>query len=118
MRPNHYRTMITMEASDIIKYIEPMKQKLLIVIFLSICYASFAQQIGNGYAPTITDFGGILTSGVYGGVGASGATPDVGHGWQHLFIRHANTENNHQLQLASSYEVNDRLICFVLISGI
>ncbi|HEX3010129.1 MAG TPA: hypothetical protein VHO90_21185 [Bacteroidales bacterium] len=96
-----------------------MKQKLLILIFFIFSYNCHAQQIGNGYAPTITDFGGILSSGVYGGVGASGATPDIGFGWQHLLvIRHENTNNNHQFQLASSYEVNDRLFFRKIAAGL
>jgi hypothetical protein len=100
----------------------PMKKKLivLLIIFVSFDTAQtlVAQQIGEGYAPSIADFNNILTSGVYGGANANGATSDNSYGgWQHLFvIRHESQSNNHQCQLATSYSVNDRLF-FRKIAG-
>jgi len=87
-----------------------LKLKLIIIgIFINtlICYS---QQIGNGYAAHLQDFTIPLFSGVYGGPHALGKAPDNSHDWQHLFvIRHANPDNNFQLQLSSTYSENDRL---------
>ena len=65
-----------------------------------------------GYETTITDFGVPLKSGFYqdGGAAITGDVPDQSHSWTHLITtRHANTGNNHQLQIAASYRDNDRL---------
>jgi hypothetical protein len=93
-----------------IQSIKPFKT----AVILSLCFAvqtSFSQQIGNGLEPIITDFNQPLLSGAYSGNAPfTGGTPDVSHPWTHLFtIRHTNTSNNHQLQIASSYTANDRL---------
>ncbi|WP_131494945.1 hypothetical protein [Flavobacterium sp. MEB061] len=82
---------------------------LLIVLFLTV--TASAQQIGDGYAPMTNDFGGLLKSGVFGGVNHTGGVPDLSYyGHQHLFVvRHENSNNNHQLQIASSFAENDRL---------
>ncbi|MHC0446385.1 hypothetical protein ACWA1F_13325 [Flavobacterium sp. 3-218] len=96
-----------------------MKFKILLVI-VSFCtiYASTAQQIDDGRAIGITDFSVPLKSGVYQGETASGMNPDPSFGWQHLFVmRHSNDINNHQLQLSSSYSVNDRLFFRKIASG-
>ena len=103
-------------------YIEPLtnyllntimksKKNLLILSFLFIHLTAFSQQIGNGLASYISDFSSPLLSGVYNGINATGSTPDNNYsGLQHLLvIRHGNINNNHQLQIASSLESNDRL---------
>jgi hypothetical protein len=86
-----------------------MKRQILIsLILLSSVLAVNAQQIGDGYAPTITNFGAILQSGVYTGGSPNGSIPEGG--WQHLFvIRHGNLNNNYQLQIGSSVNENDKL---------
>ena len=87
------------------------KKILLILSFLFIHLTAFSQQIGAGFTSFIPDFSVPLLSGVYNGVNATGATPDNAYGgFQHLLvIRHVNTTNNHQLQIASSMESNSRL---------
>ncbi|MBD2112586.1 MULTISPECIES: hypothetical protein [Cyanophyceae] len=66
-----------------------------------------------GYESNITDFGSPLKSGFYQNGGEKdieGNVPDTSHGWTHLITaRHSNTGNNHQLQIAASYQPNDRL---------
>ncbi|WP_203418286.1 hypothetical protein [Flavobacterium sharifuzzamanii] len=87
-----------------------MKLKLALSIILISTLPSYSQQIGNGYATYLQDFTTPLFSGVYGGPNAIGKAPDNSHDWQHLFvIRHANSENNYQLQLSSAYSENDKL---------
>ncbi|MCC9074318.1 hypothetical protein LNQ49_22245 [Flavobacterium sp. F-65] len=88
-----------------------MKKITSIIIALFITSIVFSQQIGDGHAPIINDFTGALKSGAYTGFNAIGGTPDVSSSaWQHLFlVRHKDQNNNHQLQIASSYAVNDRL---------
>jgi hypothetical protein len=65
-----------------------------------------------GYETTISDFGNVLKSGFYqnGGADIPGDVPDDSSPWSHLITaRHSNRNNNHQLQIASSYRNNDRL---------
>ncbi|MET3021358.1 hypothetical protein [Flavobacterium hydatis] len=90
---------------------------LLLTSFLVI--SGSAQQIGDGLAaPYLLDFSGLLKSGVYGGYAQTlGKVPDVSADWNHLFVvRHANPDNNFQLQIASSFAENDRLF-FRKIAG-
>jgi len=65
------------------------------------------------------DFGGLLKSGVFGGVNHTGGVPDLSYyGHQHLFVvRHENSNNNHQLQIASSFAENDRLFFRKIANG-
>jgi hypothetical protein len=88
-----------------------MKSTITFLAMFCVIQISFSQSIGeNGYAPIINNFNIPLLSGVYSGQNAIGQTPDAGTGWQHLFaIRHMDSNNNHQLQIASSYDENDRL---------
>jgi hypothetical protein len=87
------------------------KKLLLSLLLLLVNAINYSQQIGDGLAPIVSDFTIPLKSGVYSGLGATGSTPDNSYGnWQHLLvIRHPNINNNHQLQVASSYASNDRL---------
>ncbi len=65
-----------------------------------------------GYEHSISDFGAPLKSGFYQSHNQKepGDVPDNSHEWSHLITaRHSNIENNHQLQIAASYAVNDRL---------
>lgn len=64
-----------------------------------------------GYANSILNFGNPLKSGFYQGVGdIVGDVPDTTHPWSHMITsRHANTANNHQLQLAATFSTNDKL---------
>ena len=65
-----------------------------------------------GYETTISDFGNVLKSGFYqnGRADIPGDVPDDSSRWSHLITaRHSNRDNNHQLQIASSYKNNDRL---------
>ncbi|MFQ6601783.1 hypothetical protein [Flavobacterium sp. C3NV] len=98
-----------------------MKFKLATIILLLIPTFSFAQQIGDGYAPSIIpDFSLPLKSGIYNGLNTStlGMAPDNSNVWQHLLItRHLNQSNNYQLQIASSFTVNDRLFFRKIASG-
>ncbi|MHC0446352.1 hypothetical protein ACWA1F_13160 [Flavobacterium sp. 3-218] len=95
-----------------------MKAKYLIIFTLFfITSISSSQQIGDGFAPYLTDLTQPLQSGVYGSTNAIGRAPDESYDWQHLFvIRHGNPANNHQLQIASSFLQNDRLF-FRKLSG-
>lgn len=73
-----------------------------------------------GYESNVSDFGGLLKSGFYqdGGAAIAGDVPDQSHGWTHLITsRHSNTGNNHQLQIASSYNMNDRLFFRKIAAG-
>jgi len=84
-------------------------KKIILIISLFIATVGFSQQIGDGHSPIITDFNLPLKSGVYTGKYATGVSPDENY-WQHLFvIRHTDPNNNFQLQMTSSYTVNDRL---------
>lgn len=95
-----------------------MKIKAVIITLLLFGFISSAQQIGDGRALEITDFSAPLKSGAYQGSLPNGLNPDTQvYSWQHLFvIRHSNDANNHQLQLSSSYAMNDRLF-FRKIAG-
>ncbi|MCP6760390.1 MAG: polymer-forming cytoskeletal protein [Fischerella sp. CENA71] len=65
-----------------------------------------------GYESNISNFGNPMLSGFYqnGGTEITGDVPDTSHPWTHLIIaRHSNINNNHQLQIAASYQNNDRL---------
>jgi len=98
-----------------------MKAKInLIIITVFVTSILSAQQIGNGVATEITDFSAPLLSGIYQGSLPVGLNPDTEiYGWQHLFvIRHSNTLNNHQLQLSSSYAMNDRLFFRKIAGGL
>ncbi|MNX71540.1 hypothetical protein D3C86_1028580 [compost metagenome] len=88
-----------------------MKKITLLLITLAIVTTGFSQQISDGFAlPYQTDFTLPLKSGVYGGIEPVGKVPDPNHVWNHLFvIRHGNSENNYQLQIASSFAENDKL---------
>lgn len=88
-----------------------MKKSIINIASFLITTIGFAQQIGDGLAPAISDFSIPRTSGMYCGVNALGMAPDDTYsGWQHLLVnRHANSNNNHQLQIASSFATNDRL---------
>ena len=93
------------------------KKSFLLLFFISL--TSFSQQIGDGFAPYINDFSLPLNSGVFGGVSPIGTTPDLSHPWQHSFvIRHGNTNNNHQLQLGASYNINDRMFFRKIATGL
>jgi len=96
-----------------------MKKYTILFITLFLATIGSAQQIGDGLAaPYLSDFSDLLKSGVYGGYGTTlSKVPDNSADWNHLFvIRHANTANNHQLQIASSFAENDRLF-FRKIAG-
>lgn len=70
-----------------------------------------------GHANRISNFGVQLKSGFYEGSNPSGDVPDTSHAWSHLLtVRHSNAGNNHQLQIAASYAVNNRLF-FRKIAG-
>ncbi|BFM44833.1 hypothetical protein CFS9_34740 [Flavobacterium sp. CFS9] len=88
-----------------------MKKTFTTLALLFISGVSFAQQIGSGFGPSISNFTTDLKSGVYSGLNPVGMTLDNSYtGWQHLFVlRHDNPDNNHQLQIASSFSTNDRL---------
>ncbi|KRD11551.1 hypothetical protein ASE21_07535 [Flavobacterium sp. Root901] len=89
-----------------------MKLKFIIILFF-ILSALSAQQIGDGFAPaTITNFSAPIKSGIYNGLNTTtiGMVPDNSQVWQHLIVaRHIGTTNNYQLQIASTFAVNDRL---------
>lgn len=78
-----------------------------------------AQQLGNGIAQYATTFNGPLLSGFYQQAGQFlGKVPDNTHDWNHLLVvRHSNGYNNHQLQIASSYNENDRLFFRKIAAG-
>jgi hypothetical protein len=93
------------------------KRNFLLLFLISV--TSFSQQIGDGVATHITDFSLPLSSGLYQGVRPIGATPDLSHDWQHLFVlRHTNPSNNHQLQIGASYNTNDRLFFRKIATGL
>ncbi|MDQ5930665.1 MAG: hypothetical protein QG594_2453, partial [Bacteroidota bacterium] len=90
-----------------------MKSKrILITLLLLGSFTVFSQQIGDGHASTNypTNFSLPLLSGIYNGLNASGTSPDTSSPWQHLIVaRHADKNNDHQLQISSSFSTNDRL---------
>ena len=90
-----------------------MKKIITLVTILFITSNVFSQQIGDGFASEINDFTIPIKSGIYNGLNPIGGIPDATYsGWNHLFvIRHPNSNNNHQLQLASSFTTNDTLFC-------
>ena len=93
------------------------KKSFLLLFFISV--SSFSQQIGDGVATYINDFSLPLKSGLYQGSNPIGATPDLSHPWQHLFVlRHSEATNNHQLQIGSSYNTNDRLFFRKIAAGL
>jgi len=98
-----------------------MKKLSTIITILFATTTSFSQQIGEGYAPPfIPNFSAPLKSGIYNGLHGStvGITPDVSNSWQHLFVmRHTDPNNNFQLQIASSFVVNDRLFFRKIVGG-
>ncbi|SCY40311.1 hypothetical protein SAMN02927916_1942 [Flavobacterium anhuiense] len=90
-----------------------MKKITTLSAILFINSLVFSQQVGDGYAlGIIPDFSVALKTGIYNGHSGStvGITPDVSNPWQHLFVmRHIDPNNNYQLQMASSFNSNDRL---------
>merc|ERR1711991_21447 len=64
-----------------------------------------------GFCPFVNNLGAPLQNGFYQSKGpVPGAVPDKTHPWTHLVnVRHSSKGNNHQMQFASSYAVNDRL---------
>jgi hypothetical protein len=68
----------------------------------------------------IADFTIPLKSGAYQSSNAIGNNPDISYGgWQHLFVvRHSNDVSDYQLQLSSSYSINDRLFFRKLAGGL
>jgi hypothetical protein len=97
--------------------------KTKIAILISIFFISlniFCQEIGDGWAAQISDFTVPLKSGIYQSNKPTGMIPDSSYdGWQHLFaIRHSNPSNDHQLQIASSYAMNDRLFFRKIAGGL
>ena len=87
-----------------------LKKYFLILSFFTIYSISFSQQIGSGFASPLTSFNVELPSGFYQGLNPNGKVDPNSHDWNHLLnLRHANPDNNSQLQLASSYAENDRL---------
>jgi hypothetical protein len=98
-----------------------MKTKItLLAILFFIISSSYSQQIGDGFAPVITDFTIPLKSGFYNAINPIGLLPDNSYGgWQHLLtIRHPNGNNDHQLQIASSFTMNDRLFFRKIAGGL
>ncbi|HEY9694190.1 MAG TPA: hypothetical protein V6D15_18455 [Oculatellaceae cyanobacterium] len=65
-----------------------------------------------GYESNLSNFGSPLMSGFYqnDGLEIVGDVPDKSHDWTHLITaRHSNLNNNNQLQIAASYQSNDRV---------
>lgn len=89
-----------------------MKSKrILITLLLLGSFTVFSQQIGSGFASYLypANFGSALRSGYHNNHDAIGTPPD-GPNWYHLFVgRHANRNNNYQLQISSSFDPDDRL---------
>ncbi|MCI9844633.1 tail fiber protein [Flavobacterium pectinovorum] len=95
------------------------KKILFILPFLFVNIVSFSQQIGSGYASTLTNFNIELPSGFYQGLNPNGKVDSNSHDWNHLInLRHSNLENNNQLQIASSYFENDRLFFRKFVRGL
>ena len=87
------------------------KRTFILVLIVGCVFSGKAQQIGSGYAVTADNFNTYLYSGAYQtGLSQTGFPGNISNTWNHLFvIRHGNSTNNHQLQMASSYAENDRL---------
>ena len=94
------------------------KKSFLLLFFISV--SSFSQQIGDGFAPILPDFTVPNKSGMYNGLNPIGGISDNTYsGWQHLIlVRHPNENNDHQLQIASSFTTNDRLFFRKLAGGL
>ncbi|URM35525.1 hypothetical protein [Flavobacterium anhuiense] len=96
-----------------------MRINLVFTLFITNIFYSYSQQVAGGYAPYIADFSVPLLSGFYGGPNPNGKTPDSSNEWHHLFtIRHGNPENNNQLQISSSFSLNDRLFFRKISTGL
>lgn len=66
--------------------------------------------VSLGWARGAPDFNVPLRSGLYQWDAPTGRPSDTSHPWWHLIVvRHGNKDNQHQLQIASSYSENDRL---------
>ena len=96
-----------------------MKTKICILFLACFCtFSSYSQQIGDGKAVTIPNFNVPLLSGIYQTAEQQSGFPGNLLTWNHLFvIRHSNSSNNNQLQIASNYAENDRLF-FRKIAGV
>nr|WP_315176501.1 hypothetical protein [uncultured Flavobacterium sp.] len=94
------------------------KKSILLLFFISV--SSFSQQIGDGFASILPDFTIPNKSGMYNGLNPIGGISDNTYsGWQHLIlVRHPNPNNDHQLQIASSFTTNDRLFFRKLAGGL
>ncbi|MHC0444371.1 hypothetical protein ACWA1F_03125 [Flavobacterium sp. 3-218] len=92
-------------------------KKIRITVGISLLALTLhSQQIGNGLANILDDFTIPLASGTYNGLNPTGSLPESN--WQHLFvIRHPNSNNNYQLQIASTIAENDKLYFRKLASG-
>ena len=90
---------------------------LLLILLNS--YRAMSQQIEPGAEKDMDNPGQPMKSGLYQGVNlAEGKLPDESHVWMHMInARHANLTNNHQLQIASSYLINDRLFFRKIAAG-
>lgn len=76
-----------------------------------------AQQLG--YEAGLSDLSVALQSGFFGGSGnLVGDVPDTTSSWTHLInARHSNANNNHQMQIASTYSMNDRFFFRKIANG-
>ena len=82
-------------------------------------YPFILEEAEVGVETSASDFGAPLSSGFYQYSGAVGDVPDTTSGWTHLINgRHSNSANIHQLQLASTYTVNDRLFPRKIATGL
>lgn len=105
----------------LLKKFMPMKKKINWIRIGLVCvFAGFitvnvqAQQLGNGYAPVVSDLTIPLLSGVYSTNNPTGCYPSYSGAspWSHvLVIRHGTTTNNYQLQIATDF-YNDGKVYF------
>jgi hypothetical protein len=85
-----------------------------IIVLLGILITPSIQHVSAqalGHAASFSDAGSPdLQSGFYQSYQVVPGFPDPAAGWVHMVtVRHSNTNNNHQMQIASSYPSNDRL---------
>ena len=89
-----------------------MKKCLLFLVLLFCMRMVYSQQIGNGYAQTISNFNSILNTGIYDSDKSQVNYPyEIPQWpWKYLFVmRHNDSNLNYQFQISTTFEHDDRV---------
>jgi len=87
-------------------------KKIFVLLLTVFCSSSiYAQQVGDGNAMFIDNFNKPIVSGIYNTNNTIlNYPPSFEGGWKYLFVmRHGSQSNNHQFQVSSHFEENDRV---------